>query len=149
MQAILSWLVITGLLLYEHRSGFRISGFVILCAVLTFVGHALVGECLGYYYKSKIYDRFLHLVGSFSFALLGFLLLDRIVTPFDGGRLYASLFVITLGISLSTLLEIAEFVHDSVSNKTKSQHGLTDTDFDLIFNVLGAIVAGLVTPYFF
>lgn len=147
-QGILFWLVIASLLLYEYNSGLNLSGLIVTCSILTIIGHSLVGNYLGYYHKSKTYDRGLHFFGSFSFSLLVFLILNNAVIPFYSNRFYVSLFVITLGISIGALFEILEFIHDSVSKKAACQHGLADTNFDMIFNMLGALIAGVVAPLF-
>lgn len=148
VQSLLSYLVVTALLLYEYNARLNLPGFVITCSILTVIGHSLIGDYLGYYYKSKIYDRYLHSFGTFSFTLLVFSGLNHMVAPFGTSQFYTSLFVVTLGISIGTLFEILEFIHDSFSKKIACQHGLTDTNFDMIFNFFGAIIAGLVTPYF-
>ncbi|MBE6033778.1 MAG: hypothetical protein E7222_03650 [Clostridiales bacterium] len=62
---------------------------------------------------------------------------------------YTFLLVTTLGITIGVLFEIAEFIHDSFSKKMKCQHGLADTDFDLIFNVFGSAIAGLLSIFIF
>ena len=56
--------------------------------------------------------------------------------------------MITLGISLGVLLEMEELLHDTFS-KSKGQHGLKDTNFDLIANIIGAILAGLISSFIF
>jgi len=50
-----------------------------------------------------------------------------------------------LGITLGTLFEIVEFAFDYFSKSSKNQHGLADTDVDMIFNVFGAVIAGIVS----
>ena len=47
---------------------------------------------------------------------------------------------------MGVVFEIIEFTHDSLL-KTKKQKGLIDTDFDLISDVIGAIIAGVFAFY--
>ena len=140
------WAIVAAFLFYDYYFRLNIPEFIVTCTVLTVIGHCLLGNYLDYYHRSKRYDRGLHLFGAFSFSLLVYFILNGI-TPFEANNLYRILFVITMGISIGTLFEILEFIHDTVSNKAKCQHGLADTDYDMIFNALGALIAGLMVPY--
>lgn len=143
----LAWLVIMSFLFYNYYFRLNVPGWIITCSVMTVIGHFLLGEYLQYYYRSKNYDRWLHLFGAFSFSLLAFSILNNAVAPFQSSGFYLSLFVIALGISIGTLFEILEFIHDLVSQKVKCQHGLVDTDYDMIFNLLGSVVAGFTVRF--
>lgn len=83
--------------------------------------------------------------GAFSFSLLIFSILDRIIVPAIESKMYMFLFVTTLGITIGVFFEIIEFVHDRFSKKAKCQHGLEDTDFDMIFNIAGSLFEAIVT----
>lgn len=144
---LLIWLIITSFLFYNYYFRINVPVFVIFCSIMTVIGHSLLGNYLNYYYKSKTYDRGLHMLGAFSFSLLTFSILNKAISPFQSDSFYASLFVITLGISIGSLFEILEFIHDCVSQKVKCQHGLADTDYDLIFNFVGSIIAGFIAPF--
>lgn len=148
-SGLLTWLLVTSFLFYDYYAGVNVPVFIVTGSIISVIGHTLLGNYLDYYHKSRIYDRGLHLFGAFSFSLLAFSILNNAVAPFDGSEFYASLTVITLGISIGTFFEIIEFIHDSVSKKTKCQHGLVDTDFDMIFNVLGSLAAGSIAPLVF
>lgn len=140
------WGVVTALLAYEYTVWQIVPQFIITCVVLTLIGHTFFGTFLDIYHRSTVYDRGLHLFGSFSFALLLFTFTDKNAIA---GGLYRFLFVVMLGISLGTLFEIAEFASDKISRKPKNQHGLADTDTDMIFNVIGALMAGVLALYVF
>ncbi|MEA5135556.1 MAG: hypothetical protein VB035_05390 [Candidatus Fimivivens sp.] len=142
----LAWLIIISFLFYLNYFKLYIPEFIITCFIITVIGHFFLGNYLDLYHKSKVYDRWLHLFGAFSFSLLVFSILNKAVLPFPNSNFYKSFFVITLGISIGTLFEILEFMHDVVSKKKKlpCQHGLADTDYDMIFNFLGSIVAGFM-----
>lgn len=143
---LLVWFITVSFLFYDYYFYLNIPKFIITCAVLTIIGHCVLGNYLNYYHRSKRYDRGLHLFGSFSFSLLAFFLLNTFIA-FQEANLYSTLFVITLGISIGTLFEILEFIHDSASGKAMCQHGLTDTNYDMIFNAFGSLIAGLIVPY--
>ncbi len=141
----LAWLIMISFLFYINYIKLYIPEFIITCFTITVIGHFFLGNFLDLYHRSKIYDRWLHLFGAFSFSLLVFSILNNAVLPFPNSDFYMSFFVITLGVSIGTLFEILEFMHDVVSKKKlPCQHGLADTDYDMIFNLLGSIVAGFV-----
>lgn len=148
VENLVTYVVILGFLIYAHIK-LSIPNFIVTCSVITVIGHTFIGLYLKLYYKSKYYDRYLHLFGSFSFSLLAFSIINNIAPLHNESWIYPSLLVTTLGISIGVIFEILEFIHDSFSNGIKSQHGLADTDFDLIFNVLGSIVAGIISTNIF
>ena len=102
-----------------------------------------------YHYNiSKYYDRLLHAFGSFSFSLFFYSILDKITIPTIYSKFYISIFVTTIGISLGCIFEIYEFILDSTTN-SNNQHGLTDTNYDLISDVIGSIAAGIASILIF
>lgn len=137
--------VILSFLLYEHYFKLNIPDFILTFSVITVIGHTFVGSYLNIYYKSNYFDRYLHLFGSFSFSLLAFSIINYIAPLMKVSWIYTFLFVMTLGISIGVFFEIIEFAHDSFSKKIMCQHGLADTDFDMIFNVFGSFIAGVVS----
>ena len=145
-RTLLLYLSIISLLLYEYYLNLNIPSFIVTCSLLAILGHTFLGTFMDIYHKSKTYDRYLHLFGSFSFSLLSFSLLKLNLTI---GLFNTFLFVMTLGISLGVVVEIAEFAHDTFTKKPMTQHGLIDTDFDMISNVLGSTIAGIVSLFVF
>lgn len=113
---------------------------------LTMAATFLSGFCGHYlrmYYRSIRFDRYLHAYGSFSFALLFFYLLDHFLLM-GGSPLFLAVFVFLLGNTLGVIFELLEFSHDlKPKNTSKSQHGLKDTDMDMLFNLFGAIFAAV------
>lgn len=147
-ENLFTYVAILSFLIYSHLK-LSIPNFIITCSVITVIGHTFIGLYLKLYYKSKYYDRYLHLFGAFSFSLLAFSIINNIAPLHNESWIYTSVFVMTLGISIGVIFEILEFIHDSFSNGIKSQHGLADTDFDLIFNVLGSVFAGIISTNIF
>lgn len=146
----LTCLIIIAFFYLKNKYFFQISDFILIIMLLTILGNSFIGDYLDIYHKSKYYDRFLHMFGSFSAALFTYSLLLNFVGSVEAPYVYTSLFVAAVGISIGVFFEIAEFVHDGVFKKSpRGQHGLIDTDVDLIFNVIGAAVAGVLsTPIF-
>lgn len=141
------YIIIILFLICEQYFALDIADFVLTCTVITVIGHTFIGTYLNVYYKSKYFDRYLHLFGSFSFALLFFSIINTLIPLANVSWIYTFLFVMTLGISIGVFFEIIEFIHDCYSKKIVCQHGLADTDFDMIFNVFGSFIAGIVSVF--
>jgi uncharacterized membrane protein YjdF len=104
---------------------------------------AFFGHYLRMYYRSIVFDRYLHTYGTFSFSLLFFYLLDHFLMM-GGSHLFLAVFVFLLGNTLGVIFELMEFKFDlNPSNTVKAQHGLKDTDTDMLFNLFGAIGAAI------
>lgn len=123
---------------------FRISipYLVLSLATVTVFLHTFVGLYLNLYRKSKVYDRYLHGFGAFSFALLLYLTLSGITAP-GGSVVFRAVFVASIGIASGAVFEIVEFLHD-LKSESDMQRGLIDTDFDLIFDVIGSAAAAIL-----
>ncbi|WP_297426426.1 hypothetical protein [Clostridium sp.] len=127
---------------------FQVAAFIIFMVLLTIIGDSLIGKHLNFYNRSKYYDRFLHALGSFSFSLFFYSILSKVTTYIIFPKLYGCIFVAAIGISLGCIFEIYEFISDT-ANKINNQHGLIDTNFDLISDVVGAVIAGIVSRLIF
>lgn len=148
LSNLIIYVIIVSLLLFEHYLKLAVPNFIIVCSLLAVIGHLLIGEYFNIYHSTKHFDRYLHLFGAFSFSLLSYSLLNKI-SALANEKWITFLFVMLLGVAIGTLFEIIEFIHDSISKKTLSQHGLTDTNLDLIFNAIGSLIAGFVSTIVF
>ena len=63
-------------LIVQYKFKFHVMDFIVLLVLVTIIGNNLIGNCLNVYNISKYYDRFLHALGSFSFSLLFYSILD-------------------------------------------------------------------------
>lgn len=120
---------------------FVIPYYVLFLMLATIFLHTFVGFYLDYYEKSQTFDRFLHAFGTFSSALLMFHLLKNLLT-FSGSRLFIAVFVFILGLACGAVFELFEFTADAFK-KSHNQKGLRDTNFDLLFNFIGSLLASL------
>lgn len=134
------FLLLFGIFLFR----LRVPYWTILLTMPAAFINGFCGQYLGMYYRSIVFDRYLHAYGSFSFSLLFFYLLRNFLT-ISGSRLFLAVFVFLLGNTLGVLFELLEFSRDMRSPSTsKSQHGLKDTDMDMVCNLLGAFGAALL-----
>ena len=119
---------------------------VLILYLITIFAHTFIGYYLNMYNRSKTFDRYLHGFGTFSTSLLMYLTLTKLTAP-GGSVFFQAVFVASLGIALSMVYEVVEFLHDTKSNK-KMQRGLRDTDFDMIANIIGGILAAVYAAFF-
>ncbi len=148
-----SYLFLSVFLIIKRAVNFYVPNYSVILIMLTIVGHVFVGRFLNYYNKSILFDRYLHAFGSFSFAIFSYCLILLINTPATNSGVITAIFVFSLGLALGCILELIEFALDKTINKKpssqKSQRGLADTDWDMIFNVFGSLAAGVMSYFVF
>lgn len=130
-----------GFLWFEQRNHYHLRFSIRLYILLTIIAHNVIGEYLYAYERSSYFDKFLHLFGTFSFALFTYSIAKDFITvrtsrPF----LFTFLLVSALGLSLGTLFELAEFSLDVIFSE-HNQRSLIDTNLDIIFDLIGTCVA--------
>ena len=116
---------------------------------------SLVMYVLGIYsgwYQSMhpyFYDKISHFLGSITIALLGLtsvLIIDR-YTEVELTNKSIIFFVIIFTLAVGAFWEIAEFTVDLIF-KTNSQYdGLSGTMYDLVFDLFGGVVAGVIAHF--
>ena len=148
IENIITYIFYLIFLIVQYKLKFHVSIFIILLVLITIIGNNLVGNYLNVYNTSKCYDRFLHALGAFSFSLFNYSILSKTTMLTIHPKFYVFIFVTSIGISQGCIYEIYEFILDSATN-SYNQHGLKDTNFDLISDVIGSIIAGIVSMSIF
>ncbi|HJH26683.1 MAG TPA: hypothetical protein C5S37_07890 [Methanophagales archaeon] len=104
------------------------------------------GNVQGWYYHFyPFYDKVAHFVSSITIAVLGFVaavIIDR-YTEIKLNRPMIVFFVIIFTMAIGSFWEITEFVSDQFLG-TQLQPGLGDTMYDLIFDLAGGIIIGVL-----
>jgi hypothetical protein len=132
----------------EIKYELYVGTYIKLTVIITLIAHTLFGNYIGLYDKSFVFDKILHLYGTYSFALFSYGLLCYSVKELSCLNIYRFIFIISLGIALGSLFETIEFLGDILFNpKRPYQNNLLDTNLDLIFNTIGALIAGLHLIY--
>ncbi|MHC1747192.1 MAG: hypothetical protein AB9856_02240 [Cellulosilyticaceae bacterium] len=147
-ENLVTYILFLFFLLAQYKLVFHVKLFIISLVLITFIGHNFIGQYLDLYHRSKHYDAFLHALGSFSFSLFTYSIIDRLTSHIIYSKLYVSIFVIAIGISLGCVFELGEFALDFFTG-SKHQHGLLDTNSDLLANLIGSIIAGIISSYIF
>lgn len=133
------WLFYTFL---EIRYQLKMSDYIRVLMVLTIFFDAFFGYCSDLYVCSFVFDKALHVFGSYAFSLFAYILVMQMQTkPID--KPVKFILVLCLGISIGVAYEILEFIIDNISHPNPpSQPSLLDTDIDLIGDLIGAVLAG-------
>ncbi|MBS4534748.1 hypothetical protein GOQ29_03860 [Clostridium sp. D2Q-14] len=127
---------------YEKRKVIDISNLVKFLFVLISISHLALGQYFNFYETGTYFDKALHLIGIFGISLFSYEVLISVFDEYINSKILISVFVFSIGITLGNLFEIFEFILDVILNKS-NQHGLVDINLDLIFNSIGAFIAGI------
>lgn len=135
--------IIAGALLisyWEIKYNLSLSNYLRIIVYLSISGHTIIGELMGLYVISPLFDKLLHILGSYSFAILGYVLSGIHDLPLSPKIRF--LVIIAIGLSLGTIYELWEFAMDQLTNPpAPAQSGLTDTNLDLLADLGGSILA--------
>ncbi len=112
--------------------------FLIFLALFLHIG----GISFGWYSKIWFYDIVAHFLGTAVVSLIGFMI---VYVLYLSGKIKVTikmigLFTFFFAVAVGGLWEIAEFASDFFLG-THAQLSLLDTDKDLIFDVIGALIA--------
>jgi VanZ family protein len=138
------WIVYT---YCEVRCRIYMNNYVRVLVVITLLCDGFFGYYLNFYETSFIFDKILHVFGTYAFSLFSYILIVQLLRQ-PVNRLFKFILIVCLGLSLGTFYEILEFLTDTFSHPALvSQPSLLDTDLDLIGDVIGAVIAGLHGSY--
>lgn len=146
-ETLLSYLLISAFLLCIYLFNLAIPKYMIILALVTIVGHTFLGNLLNLYFKSKTFDRYLHAFGTFSFSLLAYAFIIVITGQVITSILFGAIIVFAFGMALGVIFEILEFISDK-TKKTYHQHGLQDTDYDMLFDFIGSLIAAIFSAIY-
>ena len=123
---------------------------ILLFAMVALFINTFFGYYLNYFNRSKTFDRYLHGYGSFAFALLIYFILINL-TESGGSKFFRAVLVAALGIATGAVYEIYEYAMDlkQSTNMPNMQRGLKDTDFDIVFDILGSFIAAVFAYFTF
>ena len=127
----------------EARYGFYMNTYVRVMIVLALLFDGFFGCYLDFYTTSSVFDKMLHVFGTYAFSLFAYVLVVQLLKhPVTSS--FKFILVVSLGVSLGACYEILEFLTDTFSHPVPiSQPSLLDTDLDLIANVIGATLAAI------
>ncbi|QEK11740.1 hypothetical protein FQB35_04815 [Crassaminicella thermophila] len=128
---------------FEYKKKFHVRNSIKGLVIITAILHNLFGEYFKLYTTTKWFDKGLHLFGTFSVSLFCYSIINSSIAFFPRSKVFIFILIVSTGITIGTLFEHLEFITDSIL-KSKTQTNLVDTDLDLIFNTLGATIAGVL-----
>ncbi len=114
--------------------------YVVIIVLISLSCHTIGGQLLNLYVDSSIFDKYLHIFGTYSFTLLIYFYLR--INELSLGKWQKFFFTMMIGLSLATIYELMEFATDYFIKPTvPAQQGLLDTDLDLLSDLAGALLA--------
>lgn len=127
----------------EARYRFYMNTYVRVMIILTLILDGFFGSYLDLYTTSSIFDKILHVFGTYAFSLFAYVLVVQLLKqPVRSS--FKFILVVSLGVSLGAFYEILEFLTDAFSHPIPiSQPSLLDTDLDLMGDAMGAVFAAI------
>lgn len=136
-----SWILYSVL---EARYQVQMSRYIRFVMMTTLFCDAFFGYILNLYEQSFVFDKILHVFGTYSFSLFGYALVMQLQKNHPVNKFVKFILATCIGISLGTIYEILEFIGDNISHpEPPNQPSLLDTDVDLIGDFIGAVIAGI------
>jgi hypothetical protein len=124
--------------------------FQLIAAAFVFLS-LFLGSAMDFYYRFWWWDMVLHTTSGFLLGIVGwivlFLLLQTDRLPRAVGPGLVCVFSISFAVTLGVLWEIFEFAVDTLwphINMMSNETGVADTMQDLIVNLFGAVIVGLM-----
>ncbi|OPX88824.1 MAG: hypothetical protein A4E53_01784 [Pelotomaculum sp. PtaB.Bin104] len=132
----------------EAKYNLHMSNYIRGCMMALALLHTYPGKYLDLYLTSTIFDKALHVFGTYAIALFAYSLMDQVMGVTFTHRRNKFVFIAILGISLGAIFEIIEFVADNTLNPMiHNQPNLTDTNLDMVADVFGALIAALHSAF--
>ncbi|CAH2215306.1 hypothetical protein [Tepidibacter aestuarii] len=131
---------------FENKNKKMIKSYIKALVIIAYILHNVVGQYFNLYQNSIWFDKALHIFGTFAFSLLFYSMLDLSIKFFSESKIFIFIILMSIGVTGGAFLESGEFILDIIMN-TKNQHGLLDTNLDLIFNAFGAVLAGILGAF--
>jgi len=144
-QVAFSFAFLCVLLAAVYLFDWKIPFLVLILAVITNLIDSMFGYYLDFYSRSQTFDRYFHAFGTFSSSLFSYFLIINLTVP-GGSKLFRAIFIFMLGLALGALYEIFEYFTDQIQ-RIHNQKGLKDTNFDLLFNLIGAVIAATLAYF--
>lgn len=130
------------LMYLSHKNRRLIPRYILIVIFISLSAHTVGGQLLNLYVKSNVFDKYLHVFGTYSFVLLVYFFLRIEDIPLTKRARY--FITIMIGVSLGTSYELVEFATDYfLKPAVPAQHSLLDTNLDLLADLVGAVLASI------
>ena len=105
----------------------------------------ILGEIGNFYERFWWWDILLHFSSAIAFGCVGFIILFYLnkTNKISSKPIWIALFSFSFAVSIGAVWEIFEFSMDTFFDMNMQKSGLVDTMWDLIVDVLGALLASL------
>ena len=104
--------------------------------------HIILGMYFGFYERSLVFDKLMHMLGSFALTALVIMAITQYCgqIQFRPSKFFLFTIVLSIAVSMGVFWEVFEFTIDN-TGLVYAQRGLSDTMFDLIANITGVLGA--------
>lgn len=127
------------------------SGGILAYEISIFVSFFL-GDLMNFYEKFKWWDKSLHFLSGIVLTIAGFYIIDAINIRQKATLITDSFFIAFFSFCFANtagkLWEVAEFITDVIGVTHQSQGGLEDTMWDVILNMIGALITTIIYYYY-
>ncbi|HLB58608.1 MAG TPA: hypothetical protein VJL87_00800 [Bdellovibrionota bacterium] len=106
--------------------------------------HVVLGEVLKFYDLYPFWDKFMHILGTATIGILGFMAVYALhfTGKIDLSLSFICLFTIIFSMAVGSLWEIGEFIIDQILGRN-TQYSLYNTMWDLINNTISGAIVGV------
>lgn len=128
---------------FRKRYSIKIPTEIELITVLFIYATLFLGEVHGYYEKFIWWDIVLHFGSAIVFGFIGFTILYYMYSQHEitAKPINIAIFSFAFAIAIGAIWEIFEFSMDQIFLWNMQKSGLIDTMWDLIVDMIGAIIA--------
>ena len=105
----------------------------------------ILGEIVNFYERFWWWDILLHFSSAIAFGCTGFIILFYLnrTNKISSKPIWIALFSFSFAVSIGVMWEIFEFAMDYMFGMNMQKSGIVDTMWDLIVDVIGALLASL------
>lgn len=124
------------------KYSFYVSSYTHICLALVLIVHSLGGKYFNLYFRLDNFDKYLHVFGNYAVTIFLYSFIRNIMGVTFSSRKSNFLYVTLLGVSIGAIFELLEFMVDiTIKPPVNNQQGLTDTNLDMISNLIGSLIA--------
>lgn len=105
-------LIFVAYVFFQIKYRIYMSPYILSFVTLSIIGNSYVGEYMGLYYSSNVYDKILHVLGSYAYALFAYAIITHFFPSKDINTWHELLYIFALGTAFGMAIEIIEFLGD-------------------------------------
>jgi hypothetical protein len=131
--------------IFEKKYKIDIPAEFEIITILFIYASLFLGEVHSYYVRFWWWDIILHTGSAIAFGFIGFILMYILYKgkKVQGSPIMISIFAFSFAVAMGAVWEVFEFAMDGFFGLEMQKSGLVDTMWDLIVDIVGALIASL------